>query len=180
MDISKAANFDSSLEEVSQQFVDALENLKDISSTLRDYSQNLENDTQRLNDIQERLFILDKLKRKYGGTLESVLKSYNEFCEELSTIEFSTQNIEKLEEEIKKQKEKLTQLATKITENRENYAQVLSVLIQDKLAVLELPKARFEIRITPKELSSNGADNVEFMISTNVSEDLKPLAMQTE
>ena len=75
-----------------------------------------------------------------------------------------------------KQKEKLTQLATKITENRENYAQVLSVLIQDKLAVLELPKARFEIRITPKELSSNGADNVEFMISTNVSEDLKPLA----
>ena len=176
MDISKAANFDSSLEEISQQFVDALENLKDISSTLRDYSQNLENDTQRLNDIQERLFILDKLKRKYGGTLESVLKSYNEFCEELSTIEFSTQNIEKLEEEIKKQKEKLTQLATKITENRENYAQVLSVLIQDKLAVLELPKARFEIRITPKELSSNGADNVEFMISTNVSEDLKPLA----
>lgn len=176
MDISKAANFDSSLEEVSQQFVDALENLKDISSTLRDYSQNLENDTQRLNDIQERLFIFDKLKRKYGGTLESVLKSYNEFCEELSTIEFSTKNIEKLEEEIKKQKEKLTQLATKITENRENYAQVLSVLIQDKLAVLELPKARFEIRITPKELSSNGADNVEFMISTNVSEDLKPLA----
>lgn len=52
----------------------------------------------------------------------------------------------------------------------------MSVLIQDKLAVLELPKARFEIRITPKELSSNGADNVEFMISTNVSEDLKPLA----
>lgn len=176
VDISKAAGFDSSLEEVNQQFVDAVENLKDISSTLREYSQNLDNDTERLNEIQERLFIFDKLKRKYGGTLESVLQNYEQFSNELSTIEFSTQNIDKLEQEITKSKSELTEIASKITENRNNYAQVLSVLIQDKLAVLELPKARFEIKITPKELGQNGADNVEFMISTNVSEDLKPLA----
>lgn len=176
VDISKAAGFDSSLEEVNQQFVDAVENLKDISSTLREYSQNLDNDTERLNEIQERLFIFDKLKRKYGGTLESVLQNYEQFSNELSTIEFSTQNIDKLEQEITKSKSELTEIASKITENRSNYAQVLSVLIQDKLAVLELPKARFEIKITPKELGQNGADNVEFMISTNVSEDLKPLA----
>ncbi len=176
VDISKAAGFDSSLEDVNQQFVDAVENLKDLSSTLREYSQNLDNDTERLNEIQERLFIFDKLKRKYGGTLESVLQNYEQFSNELSTIEFSTQNIDKLEQEISKSKSELTELASKITENRNNYAQVLSVLIQDKLAVLELPKARFEIKITPKELGQNGADNVEFMISTNVSEDLKPLA----
>lgn len=176
VDISKAAGFDSSLEEVNQQFVDAVENLKDLSSTLREYSQNLDNDTERLNEIQERLFIFDKLKRKYGGTLESVLQNYEQFSNELSTIEFSTQNIDKLEQEITKSKSELTEIASKITENRNNYAQVLSVLIQDKLAVLELPKARFEIKITPKELGQNGADNVEFMISTNVSEDLKPLA----
>ena len=176
VDISKAAGFDSSLEEVNQQFVDAVENLKDLSSTLREYSQNLDNDTERLNEIQERLFIFDKLKRKYGGTLESVLQNYEQFSNELSTIEFSTQNIDKLEQEISKSKSELTEIASKNTENRSNYAQVLSVLIQDKLAVLELPKARFEIKITPKELGQNGADNVEFMISTNVSEDLKPLA----
>lgn len=176
VDVSKAAGFDSSLEEVNQQFVDAVENLKDLSSTLREYSQNLDNDTERLNEIQERLFIFDKLKRKYGGTLESVLQNYEQFSNELSTIEFSTQNIDKLEQEISKSKSELTEIASKITENRSNYAQVLSVLIQDKLAVLELPKARFEIKITPKELGQNGADNVEFMISTNVSEDLKPLA----
>lgn len=176
VDISKAAGFDSSLEDVNQQFVDAVENLKDLSSTLREYSQNLDNDTERLNEIQERLFIFDKLKRKYGGTLESVLQNYEQFSNELSTIEFSTQNIDKLEQEITKSKSELTEIASKITENRSNYAQVLSVLIQDKLAVLELPKARFEIKITPKELGQNGADNVEFMISTNISEDLKPLA----
>lgn len=176
IEISKAAGYDNSLEEISSQFIDTIENLKDISSSLRDYSQNLDNDTERLNEIQERLFLFDKLKRKYGGSLEAVLQNYEEFSNELSTIEFSTQNIEKLEEEIKTAKEELLKLASEISEHRQNYAQVLSVLIQDKLTFLELPKARFEIRITPKDLSSNGIDNVEFMISTNISEDLKPLA----
>lgn len=175
-DISKAADFDSKLEEVNNQFAELSENLREISSFLRDYSQNLDNDTQRLNDIQERIYNLDKLKHKYGGTLEAVLKSYDEFCAELSGIEYSTQNIEALTNQINTLENELKQIASKITEHRKNYAQVLSVLVQDKLELLELPKARFEIRIEPKELSSNGADNVEFMISTNVSEDLKPLA----
>lgn len=176
INISKAADFDNKLEDIQAQFLDVIENLKDVSSSLRDYSQNLDNDTQRLDEIQERLFIFDKLKRKYGGTLESVLKNFEDFNNELSTIEFSTQNVEKLEEEIKNIKQVLQNLGTEISEHRRNYAQVLSVLIQDKLAVLELPKARFEIKITPKDISANGIDNVEFMISTNVSEDLKPLA----
>ncbi|MBR1424590.1 DNA repair protein RecN [bacterium] len=175
-DISKAASYDEKLANVNIQFTDITENLREISSELRNYSQNIDNDTQRLNDIQERLFNLDKLKRKYGGDLESVLKSYEQFSNELSGIEFSTQNIANLEAEISEVKSELTKLAAEISENRKNYAQVLSVLIQDKLTVLELPKARFEIRITPKEISSNGCDNVEFMISTNVSEDIKPLA----
>ena len=175
-DISKASGFDNSLEEVYQQFVDITENLKDVASTLRDYSQNLDNDTQRLNDIQERLFLLDKLKRKYGGTLEEVLKNYDEICSQLDSIEFSTQNIEDLEKEIEKQHAGMIKIAQNISEHRKNYAQVLSVLVQDKLTALEMPKARFEISVTERELSPNGIDNVEFLISTNVSEDLKPLA----
>ena len=70
----------------------------------------------------------------------------------------------------------LAPLPFEISESRKNYAQVLSVLIQEKLEKLELPKAKSEISIQQKELSSDGIDNVEFLISTNVSEDLKPLA----
>ena len=175
-DISKAASYDGKLEDISTQFNDAAELFKEISSTLRDYSQNLDNDTQRLNDIQERLYLLDKLKRKYGGSLESVLKSYADFSSELEGIEYSTKNIEELSEKIKKSEEELYRLAQEISSHRKNYAQVLSALIQDKLAFLELPKTRFEIRVTPKDLSYNGIDDVEFYISTNVSEDLRPLA----
>lgn len=174
--VSKAASFDSSLEQLEQNLLDAMENLKDISSELRDYSQNLDNDTERLNAIQERLFLLDKLKRKYGGTLAEVLTTFEKLSAELSSIEFSTQNIEELEEKIAHSKAELEKIAADISEKRQNYAKVLSVYIQEKLEKLELPKSRFEISVKPKELSSDGCDDVEFLISTNVSEDLKPLA----
>ena len=175
-DISKASGYDSKLEEVNSDFANVSETLREIASFLRDYSQNLDNDTQRLNEIQERLFLLDKLKRKYGGTLEDVLKTYSKVSEELSGIEYSTKNVQDLENKISEYEIELNKIASIISEHRKNYAKVLSSLIQDKLAVLELPKARFEIKVENKPLSCDGADNVEFMISTNVSEDLKPLS----
>ena len=174
--MSKAASMDKSLEELEQNLIDAIERLHDAGSELRDYSQNLDNDTERLNEIQERLFLLDKLKRKYGGSLAEVIKTGQKLAEELAGIEFSTQNIEELEKEVSNIHSKLVEKASVITGKRQDYAKVLSVYIQEKLEQLELPKARFEISVTPKDLSSDGADNVEFLISTNVSEDLKPLA----
>ncbi len=175
-DISKAASLDSELSDAESAIADLVENLKDVSSSLRDYSQNMNNDTLRLNEIQERLYILDKLKRKYGNSLSEVLSSYENFSQQLSEIEFSTEKVENLEKEIEQVKQELSNIADNISEQRKNYAQVLSVLIQDKLTSLELPKARFKINIKSKELSSDGIDDVEFLISTNVSEDLKPLA----
>lgn len=174
--ISKAVTYDNSLEELEQNLVDAIENLRTAGSELRDYSQNLENDTQRLNDIQERLYLLDKLKRKYGGTLQAVMETFETLSKELNAIEFSTKNIDELEEKISHTLVKLKKMASEISEQRKNYAQVLSSLVQDKLEKLELPKTRFEISVKPKELSPDGCDEVEFMISTNISEDLKPLA----
>lgn len=174
--LSKAASMDKNLEEVEQNLVDVIERLRDSGSELREYSQNLDNDEERLNEIQERLFLLDKLKRKYGGTLADVMETYKKLAEELSGIEFSTKNVEELEKSLKEQLEILTEKAAVITEKRQDYAKVLSVYIQERLEKLELPKARFEISVLPKELAADGADNVEFLISTNVSEDLKPLA----
>ncbi len=174
--VSKAASYDSKLADIENALIEAAETLKDVGSGLNSYSQNMDNDTERLNQLQERLFALDKLKRKYGGSLESVLKTYQSLSEELSGIEFSTQNIEELENKIAQNRSELDRLAQEISSYRKDFARVLSVQIQDKLEFLELPKARFEISIREKELSSDGFDDVEFMISTNISEDLKPLA----
>lgn len=174
--ISKAASYDNNLENIEQTFNDIMENLRETACELRDYNQKLDNDTERLNEIQERLYLLDKLKHKYGGSLEAVLETFNKLSDELNSIEFSSQNIEELELKIKNNHDELLSTAKQISETRKRYAEVLSSLVQEKLEKLELPKARFKINIIEKELSSDGIDDVEFLISTNVSEDLKPLA----
>ena len=174
--LTKAVSLDSSLEESETELIGAIEALREVSSTLRDYSSSLENDTERINEIQERLFLLDKLKRKYGGSIEKVLETGHKLRKELDGIEFSTQNIEILEKNIESKRIELTNLAEKISQERKNYATVLSSLIVEKLERLELPKVRFEINIEKVELGVNGIDKVEFMISTNISEGLKPLA----
>lgn len=174
--LTKASGMDSSLEESESRIIEAIEVLKDVSSSLREYSSALEYDEERINSIQERLFMLDKLKHKYGGTLEKVMEQGEKLRKELDSIEFSTQNIEELEKEIVEEKKKLELLAGEISEERKNYAQVLSGLIIEKLEKLELPKVKFEIHFDRTELSPNGFDKVEFLISTNISEGLKPLA----
>lgn len=127
--------------------------MKELSSDLRNYSQNLDNDTERLNEIQERLYMLDKLKRKYGGSLLSVLETYKKLSEELASIEFSTKNIEEIEAELTQTRKKLELMAATITEHRNNYANVLSAYIQEKLEKLELPKAKFQNSCNTKGFS---------------------------
>ena len=174
--LSKASGMDNSLEQIESELIGSIDALKGISSFLRDYSSSLENDEERINTIQERLFLLDKLKRKYGGTLENVKKEGEKLRKELDSIEFSTQNIEELDGKIKEQYNLLKELASKLSEERKKYGEVLSSLIVEKLEKLELPKVKFVIDIQPCELNQNGSDKVEFLISTNVSEGLKPLA----
>lgn len=176
INISKAKNLDNSLENAENTIIEISELARELSSSLRDYSQSVTNDTERLDEIQERLFVLDKLKRKYGGTLEEVLKTYEKLSAELNGIEFSTKNADELEAKIEKILKDLNAIADKITENRRNCGELLSSLIVDELEKLELAKSRFEIKITPCDLCLNGKDNVEFYISTNVSQDLSPLA----
>lgn len=176
MNLSKASGMDNSLEEVESNLISAIETLKDVSSELREYSSRLDNDEERINTIQERLFLLDKLKRKYGGSLEKVMEQGEKLRQELEGIEFSTQNIEDLELEISNLKTKLEKMAEEISEERKNYAKVLSALIVEKLEKLELPKVKFDISFEKTELTINGSDKIEFLISTNISEGLKPLA----
>ena len=174
--LSKASSMDNSLEESESELLNAIEILKEVSSTLRDYSSSLENDTERINEIQERLFLLEKLKRKYGGSLEKVIETGERLRKELDGIEFSTQNIENLESEINNQKNELLKKAENISAARKACGMELSRKIVEKLEKLELPKVRFEIGFEPCELGVNGIDKVEFLISTNISEGLKPLA----
>lgn len=181
MNLSKASRMDTGLEDSESELINIIESIKDLSSSLRDYSQSLDNDTARLNEIQERLFNLDKLKRKYGSgsaekPLENVLNTFEELQNEYSTIINFESNIEELEMKVDNLHSKLLKLAEEISSKRKMYSEVLSSLIVEKLEKLELPKVQFKIDIQNTELNKFGIDNVEFLISTNVSEPLRPLA----
>ena len=175
-DLSKAVNYDNSLESIESNVVEFAEIARELSSNLREYSQSISNDTERLNYVQERLYLLDKLKRKYGNSLEKVMCSCDKFSKELKSIESAENSVNEIEQEINKLLKELNNLAEDISQKRKNYAEVLSQLVVDELEKLELAKSRFEIRLTPVELSNQGKDSVEFYISTNVSQDLMPLA----
>lgn len=175
MNVSKAAQMDEKLISIEENLITSAEILQEISASLRDYSQGLENDSEKMNIIQERIFLLDRLKRKYGGSLAQVMQTFEDLRTEYEQIEFSTQHIDNLEQEICSILSELQTKAENISQYRKNFAEVLSALIEEKLEKLELPRVRFKIEVTPCELNSDGKDRVEFLISTNVSEDLKPI-----
>lgn len=176
MNISKAVKIDADLESTEALIIELLEKAKEISYDLRSYSENISNDMTRFNEVQERLYLFDKLKRKYGSSLGEILQNYEKMSKELCNIEYSEKLIAEIKEKIEKLLSKLKNSAQNISDKRKNYAKKLSKLIEKELEKLELPKSRFEIRIAPAELCQNGMDNVEFYISTNISQDLLPLA----
>ncbi|MDD3236891.1 MAG: DNA repair protein RecN [Candidatus Gastranaerophilales bacterium] len=176
--LSKLANLDTNTTKFEEDIINCQELLKDIAYKLKFYSENQEPDEQKINDIQERIDILDKLKRKYGkiSTLESVLDKYTELTSELNSIEFSQDEVLRLENELKTINAKAENEAKELTQSRLILAKTLSEKITQELEKLELPKVKFEVKIDNIALCQNGFDKVEFLISTNISEPLKPLA----
>ena len=175
INVSKAVGYDESLNKTQEALIDALENLKEVSNDLKNYSETIEPNEQRMDEISDRIGVLDNLKRKYGKTLENVLSNYEKLSEELSAIEFSAENVTKLEQDINVYYAKLEDLSQKLSQSRRVNAQTLSTAITSELEKLELPKARFSVSVEKSQLNSNGTDSVEFLISTNISEGLKPL-----
>ena len=170
--LSRACGYDTKLEEVQNAFIEAFENLKFCSDFLRDYSQNLEDDPQRLEEINERMSLILKLKRKYGDIFEA----RDNFARQLEELEGDFSSCEELEIKEKQLKEELDNLAEKMSNLRKENAPALSDLIVGELRKLELSKAEFKIQIKDKQMDSKGIDDVEFLITTNISSSLAPLA----
>lgn len=173
--LSKASSLDENLSELEEKLIDKIEEIKDIASELNSYSSRCEFDQARIDEIQERIYLLDKLKRKYGATLSDVMKVYEKFVEEYSNIKASDEKINELTKKAEDLKNNLISKSKILSEKRKQVSENLSKIIIKELNELELPKSKFEIALTPCELNSNGAEHVEFLISTNISEAVKPL-----
>ena len=174
--ISKAVEYDQKLASFEEDIASAQETLREAASGLRDYSESMELDEQRLNEIQERIDLLEKLKRKYGNTLDDVMQTYEKLSAEMNEIDASAENIEELEKAKKETELALKAASEALSESRLEISRELSSVMTAELEKLDMPKVRFSIDVQLCDFNSNGCDNVEFLISTNVSETPKPLA----
>ena len=174
--LKKVSQYDKELEEIQNSISDVTSNLKELARSLRNYEENCEVNEELINEVQERLEILSKIKRKYGNSLQEVLDNYNKFLDEYSMLENSDEYIKELEQSINKQENMLKELAEKISNNRKNLAEKIYPAVTQELHTLEMPYAKFAVKMGRRELSANGIDDVEFMIITNPTEPFKPLS----
>ncbi len=165
--------------------------LEDLVEKLRSYLKTVSFDEKRLEEVESRLDRLQKLKRKYGGSLEEVASHLEKIQAELSEIENLSEKIKTTESEIERHYHQLTESSRQLSQKRGVAARKLTQLIEKELADLKMGNTRFEVSIrkTPPEdqadphlvlkdavISETGIDRVTFMIAPNVGEQLKPLA----
>jgi DNA repair protein RecN (Recombination protein N) len=175
--MENAASLDASYKELYEAVASSYYQLEDTARSLRNQLDILEYDPQRLNEIEDRLNEINQLKRKYGKTIPEILEYAAKIEEEIETIQNKETHITELEKELNSIKKDLRIEAKQLTELRHKWGEKLTGLIHKELKDLYMDKTVFEIHFETEQdhFSRNGADHVEFYISTNPGEPLKPL-----
>ncbi len=150
--------------------------LEEATLTLRDYSRRVEINPARLEDVENRLEEIDRLKKKYGPTAEDILLFKKKIDETLQSFTSDEERLSQLEADVEPVKKETVALAEKLSKERKRTAIELKKAIEKELGFLGMKKTTFEVRIDPVPLSSRGIDRIEFLISPNVGEEVKPLA----
>ncbi|MEG6565849.1 DNA repair protein RecN [Thermoanaerobacterium saccharolyticum] len=167
---------DRRLEKLREMIQSALYTLDDCSIQIRDYIENINFDANELNEIEKRLDILGNLKRKYGRTIEEIIRYKEEKNDELTKLLNAEEEIHKINKEKEEIMQKIKVISDEIHERRKNVADFLEKKISDVLSELNMPNTIFKVDIRKKDVANeNGMDEVEFLISTNIGEPLKPL-----
>lgn len=188
-ELERLLKWDAGLKNFIKLLNDAVINLQEVSSGLFEHVQSLDFDKERLREIEDRLQDLELLKRKYGGSIESVLEYKAAIEKELKVFESQDYEIEHLQQNVLNFQEEYQELANKAHNKRSSAIRKLSNAIITEMYKLKMPGANFEIRMT--QLADNnspvkygkrtvrfypdGYDVIEFYLSANPGEKTKPL-----
>ena len=174
-ELQTIAGLDADFQTISDDVHSAYYLLQDAASQIGRQLDLLELDEQQLEFVNERLDLIHQLKRKYGDSIEAILSYYDKISQELLESDFSGDKLEKMEAELHEQAQQLQAQAETIHEARLTLAQQLEKAVQHELKELYMENARFKVEFKTIEFSGNGCDEVEFYITTNPGEPLKPL-----
>ena len=149
----------------------ALIAIQDVSDSLRDYLGRVEANPARLEDIETRLAALDKLKRKYGGSVDEILLFLDDAVRKIAEVETAGERLESLRAELKKLASQYEEAAVELTARRKDAALQLAARVEDELKPLAMERTVFRIQIEPVAWSESGADRVQFLVSPNAGEE---------
>lgn len=177
-DLENLAQYDENMAKVHQILDEAYFQIQDSADEIRSYGESIDYNPQKLDMMQSRLNDIDKLKRKYGNTIEEILNYLAKAKEELTYIENYDDNLAKLKQELSLLAKDVSQEALILHELRQKSAKALEMAIMKELASLSMADAKLVINLTlnDDDFTENGADDVEILFSANLGEDLKSLA----
>lgn len=174
--VDAAAQLDESLAGPAGQLMDLYYMAKDLSAELVGRLENYESNDEALDEIEQRLDLIYKLKRKYGGTVEDILAFGEKARAELERIQSSQEEQEQLQAEKLRLYHLTRERAEVLTQTRLKAFEELNRRISDTLDFLNMPGVRMSLHHTRGPLAGHGQDTIEFFISTNPGEAPKPLA----
>ena len=173
--LDELTRIDHTLDETAGSLRQASLLLDEAAYTLRDYLGGLESDPNRLEEVENRLAALDRLKRKYGPTIEEVLAFRDDIAKRIEEVENASEHraaLERKREELAAHYESVTQ---KLSTKRSETAAKLSEAVEIELKGLMMSGTRFRIAITRGEWTAAGVDEITFLVSPNRGEELKAM-----
>lgn len=171
-DISK---YDSVLSEYSETIERIMYELQDISSDIRNYKDSIDFEPYELEQIELRIDEVNNLRRKYGDTIETIFEYYEQTKDRLDEILNRDERVEQLKNQLIKIEEDLKIKASRLTKARNKVAIQLEGILLDELKSLNMKNVMFKVNFEESSFTLNGIDDIEFMISFNLGEDIKPI-----
>jgi DNA repair protein RecN (Recombination protein N) len=187
--LDKGAEIDPGLAPIKESLAEIEIKLEDASLALRDYEKTIHMEPHRLEEVEERLEVLNGLKRKYGPTLEDVLEYKNKLASMMYDLDKKKGKLDKLGKECQDLETDLMSRAAALSKKRQKAAGGLEKAVEKELKDLHMAETEFKVKfdegygeqgelqdVKVEEVRLDGLEQVEFMISPNIGEDLRPLA----
>ncbi|ALA57873.1 DNA repair protein RecN [Nitrospira moscoviensis] len=178
--LAELIHIDPTEEETGRLVSEARVLLKEAAGRIRDYAERLETDPGRLSAIEDRLALIHRLTKKYGGTVEAALQAQARVQGELQGIEHADARLEACDKRVDAQRRVMAELAQQLSKKRIEAAKRMTKAVREELDALKMEQTRFSIQVAAAEgeggYGAEGADRADFLLSANPGEPVKPMA----
>ena len=173
----EAGTIDETLKPVGETLESALYQITEAAREMKAYAQKIEANPTRFEDVDNRLNLIRQLKKKYGDSIEEILAYRDKISDSLGVLDNYDEELQGIKEELALTRKLYNEIAGQLSEARRVIAAELRIEITKELKELNMPHVSFQVRLAPKKFpTAEGLDEIEFMISPNQGEPLKPLA----